>query len=316
MEAVRNSIDKAVEPIRQSMLGKNSIFGNTVEEKKGEGIFGTDIPGLPESAAAADAPPPAEAKKNPSVFESVFMSAPAAPPPPPATPRRSSRKSTPVSAAPAGSVMDFLTPPRSSQPRTSTQRNSASTATTKSPGLVTTAAAVPAGIFGYLAGWSWGMWLLVILLLAFVGVNVFAVLAKGTDVLKNITGPIMKFLAGTLFQTIDVSAEGAKAAVNDSAYLLDAGLTGIQQIHPVGMSFVHDPSNSLNQSLSSPSTPPATYDAHVAGSSINTAGKVGWCFVGQNRGTRTCAQVGENDVCMSGEIFPTADKCIHPSLRT
>lgn len=48
-----------------------------------------------------------------------------------------------------------------------------------------------------------------------------------------------------------------------------------------------------------------------------TSGKSGWCLVGEARGagTRTCAPVGVNDVCMSGDIFPTQDVCVNPSLR-
>jgi hypothetical protein len=44
-------------------------------------------------------------------------------------------------------------------------------------------------------------------------------------------------------------------------------------------------------------------------------GKSGWCYVGEATGVRHCAQVGVNDVCMSGDIFPTRDVCVNPNLR-
>jgi hypothetical protein len=45
------------------------------------------------------------------------------------------------------------------------------------------------------------------------------------------------------------------------------------------------------------------------------SGKKGWCFIGSDNLSRTCAEIGVNDVCMSGEIYPTKNVCINPSLR-
>lgn len=42
----------------------------------------------------------------------------------------------------------------------------------------------------------------------------------------------------------------------------------------------------------------------------------GYCYIGEDRGFRSCIKVGENDQCMSGDIFPTMDICINPNLRT
>jgi hypothetical protein len=45
------------------------------------------------------------------------------------------------------------------------------------------------------------------------------------------------------------------------------------------------------------------------------SGKSGWCFIGSEGLSRTCAEIGVNDICMSGEIYPTKDVCINPKLR-
>lgn len=50
-------------------------------------------------------------------------------------------------------------------------------------------------------------------------------------------------------------------------------------------------------------------------SSVQSTGKAGWCYIGMDRNTRTCSQVGVNDLCMSGDIFPSQDICMNPSLR-
>jgi len=44
--------------------------------------------------------------------------------------------------------------------------------------------------------------------------------------------------------------------------------------------------------------------------------KTGHCYVGEDRGVRSCIKVGEGDICMSGDIFPTREVCINPNLRT
>jgi len=47
----------------------------------------------------------------------------------------------------------------------------------------------------------------------------------------------------------------------------------------------------------------------------NPNGKRGFCYIGEERGLRTCIGVGINDTCMSGEIFPSMNKCINPNIR-
>lgn len=61
-------------------------------------------------------------------------------------------------------------------------------------------------------------------------------------------------------------------------------------------------------------TPPLPDDA----TSVTQTGgrsKSGFCYIGEDRGFRSCINVGENDQCMSGDIFPTMDICINPNLR-
>ena len=50
-------------------------------------------------------------------------------------------------------------------------------------------------------------------------------------------------------------------------------------------------------------------------STVQSTGKAGWCYIGTDRNTRTCSQIGANDVCMSGDIFPSQDICMNPNLR-
>jgi hypothetical protein len=185
-------------------------------------------------------------------------------------------------------------------------------------------------------------WLLIILIFTFLGFNIFVYLAKGTEELNNIFGPIVNFISSffgkVTGQVIDVSAEGGKAVVNTSAGVIDTGLTAIQSITPnnnitpnkANSSVSSVPitqnqpdvmsNNTLNKALNTSQNkqqPNNDYQADEASSSIQSGPpKSGWCYIGEDRGFRTCAQVGVNDKCMSGDIFPSQEICVNPNLRT
>ena len=178
-------------------------------------------------------------------------------------------------------------------------------------------------------------WILIILILAFLGFNIFVYLAKGTDQLNSVFSSIINMFSGifgnTVGQVVDVSAEGAKAVVNTGAGAVDAGLTGVQQITPnkASSSVSSVPvtknqpdlmsNNSLNKALNtsqSSQNQNNEYQADEASSNIQSGPpKSGWCYIGEDRGFRTCAEVGPNDKCISGDIFPSQDLCVNPNLR-
>lgn len=41
----------------------------------------------------------------------------------------------------------------------------------------------------------------------------------------------------------------------------------------------------------------------------------GYCYIGTDRGVRSCIDVSPGDKCMSGQIFPRRDICVNPNLR-
>jgi hypothetical protein len=49
--------------------------------------------------------------------------------------------------------------------------------------------------------------------------------------------------------------------------------------------------------------------------SSKIANKSGYCYIGEDRGFRSCIKVKQGDKCMSGNIFPTQAICINPNLR-
>lgn len=191
------------------------------------------------------------------------------------------------------------------------------------------------GLFSTLKNINLTTWILIILILAFLGFNVFVYLAQGTQTIADILAPLTQMIFGTTTavagQAIDVSAEGAKAVVAGTAGVLESGLTAIQDITPnrapstVGGQSISQQKvdisqqSTLNRALNTAQikqNQEYDYQAHEASSSLGgISGESGWCYVGQDRGFRSCAQVGVNDTCMSGEIFPSHEICMNPSLR-
>jgi hypothetical protein len=193
------------------------------------------------------------------------------------------------------------------------------------------------GFFSGLANVGLTTWLIIFLILAFLGFNVFVYLAKGTQDVTSFFAPLLEKIAGltgnVAGQVVDVSAEGAKTVVGGTAGAINTGLTSVQNITPNNASSsvksqpvqntIQEPdimaNNTLNKSLNSQKQGQGQTDdylANEASSSIGGSGKAGWCYIGEDRGFRSCAQVGVNDECMSGDIFPTQELCVNPNLRT
>jgi hypothetical protein len=167
-------------------------------------------------------------------------------------------------------------------------------------------------------------WIIIVLILAFLGFNVFTYLAKETDTATSIFAPLITKIFGSAVQVVDVSAEGAKAIVNETAEVLDTGLTSVQHVaskvkgsalETTSPTTEQTPLNKALNSSSSKKQEEPDYQADAANSSIQGGGKSGWCYIGEDRGFRSCAQVGVNDSCMSGEIFPNQEICMNPTLR-
>ena len=189
---------------------------------------------------------------------------------------------------------------------------------------------------GFFASITWQTWLIIVLILALLGINVFVYLAKGTGTIANIINeyfsPLLKLFGfgvlETTKQTISTSAAGTKAGVDVVANTVTGSIdavegtattfTGQQAASsqkgsmPVsnggGNETIQDSLDSTLNDMSKTQEPQPE-------DSLSTYGKAGWCYIGEDHGTRTCSEVGVNDRCMSGNIFPSQTICMNPSLR-
>jgi hypothetical protein len=132
---------------------------------------------------------------------------------------------------------------------------------------------------------------------------------------------------------VDVSSEGAKAVVSETANVINTGLSSLQNVTPNSAAATSSvkgqpitqqqidviQQSTLNKALNTAQSQQhggeQDYEANEASSSVHSAGKSGWCYIGDDRGFRSCAEVGANDMCMSGDIFPSQEICMNPNLR-
>jgi len=184
----------------------------------------------------------------------------------------------------------------------------------------------------FLGSVSWTTWAIIILILAFLGFNIFIYLAKGTQVFAQLSAYLASVIgtgaAETTKQVTNVAATGTKAAADIAAGTVNTTVNVAQETASSIKNSNYTEQQQLNMSLNQANKAQQQtgedgegepgYKADESGSSIQSskgAGKSGWCYIGEDRGFRSCIQVGVNDQCMSGDIFPSQEICMYPELR-
>lgn len=164
--------------------------------------------------------------------------------------------------------------------------------------------------------------LIAILLLAFIGFNLFNYLAQGTDIITNITRPFVDFIAtitgNTTKTAITNTSTGSKTIVDN----LEKGTVGTVDFIQKN---VKDTANKGSNNTSTKSVVSTENDDSLADNKKNNEEPEptrtnslnhGYCYVGKINDTRYCAKVSGRDQCMSGDIYPSMDICVNPNLRT
>lgn len=192
--------------------------------------------------------------------------------------------------------------------------------------------------------------ILIIIIVAVLGFNIFFFLNEITEFLADIFRPIFKFFAElfgfTLSETSKVTvkntAKGTKTGVDLASGAL---LSGIKATEDTSSSlfeqkerYNNDDNEENNYVIDRKrdvagdkmkeskqqmqyvqnNTNKSMYTEDIDGNPFNNSKKNthGWCFVGEDRQQRTCVKVENANQCMSGDIFPTLDVCVNPNLRS
>jgi hypothetical protein len=163
--------------------------------------------------------------------------------------------------------------------------------------------------------------LLTLIILSFLGINIFTMLGSFIEIIVAIVGPfisqvlsIFGYTTGSVInKTADVVGDVAKTGVDVAegslqsvgSILKDASRKHVDPAAASQLDNVLNVSpNRMNDPAPSPSESPIQKPI--------TAGKTGWCLVGEYEGKRGCVEVGEQDKCMTGQIFATQNACMNP----
>ena len=185
-----------------------------------------------------------------------------------------------------------------------------------------------------------GIYTVGIVILAILGFNIFKYLGNATENISDIFAPITAFFGSgitkTVKNTIDTSAEGTKGLIDTTTSVLDSGLSTLEnklnsKVTRNKIDNKKKDDNDKNQEARKKETnkyegkaaAPKKQEPVQKGPQPDDAGsktqskasKAGFCYIGEDRGFRSCIKVNDGDTCMSGDIFPTKDLCINPNLR-
>lgn len=177
--------------------------------------------------------------------------------------------------------------------------------------------------------WSVLSGILIVLIIWVLIFNLFN-LGKVTDWIES----VLKFFGYSTGETIKTTANVGAAGVTGSTNVAAGAVAGGVNMLEKGLKLTPE-EKSQGQAQNTALYPPTTSESAVLSTglanikkmtpapddatSVTQSGgrsKSGYCYIGEDRGFRSCIKVGENDQCISGDIFPTMDICINPNLRT
>ena len=188
---------------------------------------------------------------------------------------------------------------------------------------------------------------LIVVILLLLGVNIFSYLGDFLQIIKEALAPFLKTILESLGYVVtettkdvtQVAAEGAKLGIDVAAGTVESGINVIQGQLDLEQGTNQGEGQGQGQRGQSPSQPNNMPKQNLLSASLSSAladaeynsepmpddsmsstqrlgpGKSGYCYIGEDRGFRSCIAVRDGDVCMSGDIFPSQSLCVNPSLR-
>ena len=175
-------------------------------------------------------------------------------------------------------------------------------------------------------------YIVILVLLALMGLNVFSYLGDASHGAASILGRFSNLFSGiasdlgngikvVVTQTtkttadgtntaVDLAASGTKGLVNVTAGAIDSGVSLLEQ----GL-IENDEKKETDKIKNEETLPVPDTAGDITQRMPHKGGKAGYCYIGEDRGFRSCVKVGQMDQCMSGDIFPTKEICINPTLR-
>ena len=194
---------------------------------------------------------------------------------------------------------------------------------------VVTVAAAAASTASETGGSSFLRYVFIIIILGFLGLTLFLYLEKPVDKsLKNLYDPVLIYLGMDITDKDKQNAgvQKLEKALNEKKVINkidkdkedDDTDDDTNKKEATSQSEVEEQASNLlkRKYKKKPVVIPTPDEASTNSLHTNKPkSKAGFCYIGEDTGTRSCIKVGEGDVCMSGDIFPTQAICINPNLR-
>lgn len=182
--------------------------------------------------------------------------------------------------------------------------------------------------------------IMLIIVLAFLGFNLFKYLGLATEESVNIFSPLLKALGISTLDTtqnlVNVTSDGAKHAVDITKGI---ATDAINVVKPGADSDFpsNDTIGNMEEERDKVKNAPAVtntlldnaihqqrqtsrneWEADSSTSNTQTsmgANKSGYCYIGSDKGIRSCIKVNEMNECLSGKVFNSMEICQNPGLR-
>ena len=137
----------------------------------------------------------------------------------------------------------------------------------------------------------------IILILAFLGFNVFQYLSGATDKVAGVLKPLFSLFGRGVTKT--VGAEGTKGIVDATAGTITSGLGKLEDKLED-----REEKETYNKRKG-----PREDDSGSVTQKRGGDSNGGYCYIGEENGQGVCQKVSSETECMSGSLYPTMDSC-------
>tara|TARA_Y100000591_G_C21805039_1_gene684330 strand:+ start:883 stop:1548 length:666 start_codon:yes stop_codon:yes gene_type:complete len=153
--------------------------------------------------------------------------------------------------------------------------------------------------------------LLIILIVTFLAYNAYLYFYEGTDIFQKFFGIVLFKTGEGTKNVFKTSGDGAKKVIDVTE---KGGEKVGQAVADIGRNV--EERSSLKQAIEKPKKKEKNIDADDSTeSNIQHKKTSGYCYIGSDRGYRTCVKMTDDNTCVSGKIFPSKDICVNPNLR-
>lgn len=162
--------------------------------------------------------------------------------------------------------------------------------------------------------------LIIIIILSFLGINILIIFAGFVQKIINISTIILfRALSVLGYTTGTVLNTSSDVATNIGKTSLDI-LNGT--IHDVDNILINASKGTMDNAINTQSirskqyTDPQPSHSMMPVQNPISSSKINYCLVGEYQSKRGCIEVGENDLCMSGQLFSSKELCLNPNLTS